>query len=73
VVKGKYQPLYHRERDTVSIVQEIWWASGPVSTDTENLHTPSLEPRTVQPVASHYTNYAILAAKECIKQGTNFN
>jgi hypothetical protein len=37
VVKATYQPLYHRKRDMVPIVEEAWWASGPVCTDTENL------------------------------------
>jgi hypothetical protein len=39
-----------------TIVDESGWASGPVWADAENLNS-----RTLQPVASHYTNYAILA------------
>jgi len=38
-------------KDPVPIVQEAGWAPGPVWTGAENL-------RTVQPVASRYTDYA---------------
>jgi hypothetical protein len=43
--------------DPVPIVQEAWWISGPVWTDSENLATTGI-PRTIQPVASRYTDYA---------------
>ena len=45
-----------RERDPVSIVQEAGWAPGPARIGRENL-----EPWTVQPLASRYTDYAISA------------
>jgi hypothetical protein len=38
-----------------------WWAPGPVWTATENLDPTRIRPRTVQPVASRSTNYAIPA------------
>jgi hypothetical protein len=44
-------------KDPVSIVQEARWAAGPVWTGAENLAPPlGLDPRTVQPVASRYTD-----------------
>ena len=50
--------------DPVPIVQKAGWAPGPVWTDVENLAPPGFDPRTVQPVASSYTDYAILAHPE---------
>jgi hypothetical protein len=41
---------------------EPWGQSGWVQTISP---PPGFEPRTVQPVVSHYTHYAILAAREC--------
>ena len=46
------------EKDPVTIVQEAGWAPRPVWTGAENLTTPGLDPRTVQPVASHYLKYS---------------
>ena len=47
-------------KDPVPIVQEAGWAPGPVWTDAENLApTPVFDPRTVQPVASRYTDWAV--------------
>jgi hypothetical protein len=46
-------------KDPVPIVQEAGWARGPVWTSAENLAPPGFDPRTVQPVASRYTDYAI--------------
>ena len=44
-------------KDPVLIVQEAGWAPGPVWTDAENLAPPpGFDPRTVQPVASRYTD-----------------
>jgi hypothetical protein len=43
----------------VLIVQEAGWAPGPVWAGAENLTPPGLDPLTTQPVASHYTDYAI--------------
>jgi hypothetical protein len=44
--------------DPVPIVQKAGWAPGPVWTGAENLASLEFDPRTVQPVGSHYTNYA---------------
>jgi hypothetical protein len=30
VFNATARPPYHRERNTVPIVQEAWWASGPI-------------------------------------------
>ena len=43
-------------RDPVPIVQEAGWAPGSVWTGAENFATPGFDPRTVQPVASRYTD-----------------
>ena len=49
--------LFTPGRDLVPIVQEAGWAPGPVWTGAENLAPLlGLDPRTVQPIASHYTN-----------------
>jgi hypothetical protein len=51
-------------KDPLPIGQEALWASGPVWTGTEGLaSTPpiGLKRRTTQPIASRYTDYAILA------------
>jgi len=54
------RPLYSREREPVSIVQEAVWAAGPVRTGVENLALtpppPGFDPRTIRPVASFYAN-----------------
>jgi len=46
-------------KDTVPIVQETWWVPGAVWTGADNLTPPPLweiRTRTVQPVASRYTD-----------------
>jgi hypothetical protein len=48
-------------KDLVPIVQEARWAPEPVWIGVENLAPPGFDPQTFQPVASHYTDYAILA------------
>ena len=52
------QPLFIPGKDPVPIVQEAGWAPGPVWTGAENLAPTGFNPRTVQPVASRYTNWA---------------
>jgi len=55
---GRFAP----GKDPVPIVLEAGWASQPVCTGAENLapHLDSI-PRTVQSVASRYTDYTIQA------------
>jgi hypothetical protein len=48
-------------KDPVPIVQEAGWAPEPVWKGEENLAPPGFDPRTFQPIASRYTNYAIPA------------
>ena len=48
-------------KDPVPIVQEAGWAPEPVWIGAENLAPPRFDPRTFQPVASHYTDWAIQA------------
>jgi hypothetical protein len=51
--------LFTSRKDPVPVVQEAGWAPGPVCTGAENLAPPlGLDHRTVQPVASRYTDYA---------------
>ena len=57
----KPRPLYPRERDPLPIVQE----AGPRGRSgwvRKILPAPEIEPRTIQPVASCYSDYAIPAA-----------
>jgi hypothetical protein len=54
--------LYCRERDPVPILQEAGWASVPIWMGPENIDSTGLEHQTVQPVAIHYNDYAILSA-----------
>jgi hypothetical protein len=56
VVNATFQPLYPRERDPVPIVQE----AGSRRVRKISL-PPGFDPRTVQPVASRYTDWAIPA------------
>jgi hypothetical protein len=54
------RPHFAAGKDLVLIVQEAGWAPGPVWTNAENLPPPGFDPRTVQPIASRYTDYATL-------------
>jgi hypothetical protein len=45
-------------KDPVPFVQETGWVPGAVWTSPEISHPPEFDPRTVQPVASRYTDYA---------------
>ena len=66
LVKAKPWPLYPRERDPVRIVREAGWAPGPVWMGVENFALLGFEHRTVQPVASGYTDWAIPAHEICV-------
>jgi hypothetical protein len=46
-------------KDPVPIVQEAGWAPKPVWIGAENLAPLGFDPRTFQPIASRYTDYAI--------------
>jgi hypothetical protein len=46
-------------KDPLPIVQEAGWAPGSVWAGAENLAPPGFDPRTVQPVASRYIDWAI--------------
>ena len=53
------RPLFTPGKDPVPIVQEAGWVPGQVWTGAEKSHPPpGFDHRTVQPVASRYTNYA---------------
>jgi hypothetical protein len=47
------------KKELVTIVQEAWWAPRMVRMGAGNLTPLGLNPQTVQPTASHYTDYAI--------------
>jgi hypothetical protein len=51
VVSVTPRPHFTPRKDPVSIVQEAWWAPGPVWTGAENLAPPGFDPRNVKPVA----------------------
>ena len=48
-------------KDPVPIEQEAGWAPEPVWIGAQNLAPLGFDPQTFQPVASHYTDYAIPA------------
>jgi len=52
---GRFTP----EKDPVPIVWEAGWAPRPVWTGAENFAPLGFDPRTVQPVASRYTDCAV--------------
>jgi hypothetical protein len=56
-------PLFTPGKGPVPIVREAGWATGPVRTGAENLAAPGIDPRTVQSVASRYTDYATLPTR----------
>jgi len=52
--------LFATQQNPVPIVQYTGWASGPVWRAQKISHPLGFNPRTVQPVASHYTDYTTL-------------
>ena len=54
---GRFTP----GKGPLPMVQEAGWAPGPIWTGAENFAPPGFDPRTFQPVASCYTDYAIPA------------
>ena len=53
------RPLFTPGKDPVPIVQEAGWAPRSIWTGAENLGPLGFDPRTVHPVASRYTDWAI--------------
>ena len=53
-------------KDPVPIVQDAGWVPEPVWIGAEYLAPPAFDPRTFQPVASRYTDYAIPAPPSSI-------
>jgi hypothetical protein len=60
------RPLFTPGKDPVSILQEAGWSPGPVWTGAENLAPPGFDPRTFQPVASRYTDWATRPVRNTI-------
>jgi hypothetical protein len=52
------RPPFTPEKDPVPIVQQDWWTPGTVWRGAENLTPTGIRSRTVQLVASRYTDYA---------------
>jgi hypothetical protein len=50
-----------KEGAPVPIIQGLGWAPGSVWTCVKNSPPPGFDPRTAQPVASRYTEYAMTA------------
>ena len=72
-VSATPRPLFTPGKDPVPIVQEVGWVSGAVWTGAENLAPPpGFDPRTVQPIASRYTDWAIPAHKLYMKTRAYF-
>ena len=61
VVNATPHSLYLRGRDRMPIVQEAGWATEQVWIGAEILSLLKFDPRTVQIIASHYSDYAIWA------------
>jgi hypothetical protein len=59
VVNATPWTLYPRERDLVPTVQEAGWIQGRSGWVQKISPPPWFDPRTVQPIASRYTDYAI--------------
>jgi hypothetical protein len=55
VVNATPRQLYPREKPGTRCI-EAGWDPGPVWTGAESLAPPGFDPRTVQPVASRYTD-----------------
>jgi len=56
VVSSTPRPIYPRKRDSIHVVQEAGWAPGSDWMGADNLANTGVQPRTVQPVASRYTD-----------------
>jgi hypothetical protein len=61
MVNAMFWLLFSWERESIPIAKKAESAPGPVWTSEENLAPLAFDPRTVQPVASSYTNYVIPA------------
>jgi hypothetical protein len=67
VASPTFRPLYPRERDPVLIVQEAGWPQRRCGRLRKISPSPGFDPRTVQPVASRYTDRAISAQNHVLK------
>jgi hypothetical protein len=62
VVSVTPRPLFTPGKDPVPIVQEAGWAAGGRTGQVRKIPPlPEFDPRTFQPVASRYTDYATRA------------
>jgi len=58
VVSSTQRPHFTPGKDPVPILQEVGWAPGSVWTGAKNLVPTGFNPRTAQPVASCYADWA---------------
>jgi len=58
VVRSTPRPHFIHGKDPVPILQGTGWAPGPVWTDGKSSPLRDFRSRTVQPVISHYTDWA---------------
>jgi hypothetical protein len=72
-VSVTHRPHSTHGKDPVPIVQEAGWTPGPVWTGAENLALPGLYPRTFQPVASRYTDWATRPTWSFFKNDYKYN
>ena len=66
VVSVTPRPLFTPGKEPVPIVQEVEWAPGPGWTGAENLTPTGIRSPDLQPVASHYTDYATRPTPEWV-------
>ena len=57
VTNATRRPLYPRERDPAPVLQEAGCAPEPVGRVRKISPSPGFDPRSIQPVASRYTDY----------------
>ena len=76
VVSSTPRPHFTPGKDPVPIVKDAGWVPGPVWTGAENLVPTWIRSRTVQPVASRYTDWPYWSVRKqfhSLKHSVNFH
>ena len=63
-------PLFTPGKDPIPVVQEAEWAPGPVG---KSRLPPEFDPRTVQPLARRYADYAARPTEDLVIQSLPIN
>ena len=63
VASSTSRPQFTPGKDRVPVLQEAGWAPGPVWTGAKNIVPTGIRSRTVQPVVSHYKDWATRSTK----------